>query len=115
MSTNEIQNAIAGVKNKKAAGPDIYGEYRKDSAHLLVPIWTKLYNKCVKTASMSERWRHSTIIKLYKGKTGPSDINKYIDIALENVSFKIFSKVITQRIQETLPEKQLGFRKGIST
>ena len=56
---------------------------------------------------------------LYKGKGEPTDINKYRGITLENVASKIFSKIITQRIQGTIdnhfPENQFGFRKGRSS
>ena len=44
---------------------------------------------------------------------------KYRGIALENNPFKVFTKLITERIrltlEEHLPESQFGFRRGRST
>ena len=56
---------------------------------------------------------------LYKGKGSPDSPDSYRGIALENTTFKIFSKIITNRLtKETLnmiPDRQFGFRKGRST
>ena len=53
---------------------------------------------------------------LYKGKVDPKDSNKYRGIALENNPFKLFTKLITEKIrltiEEHLPESQFGFRRG---
>lgn len=120
LAIEEVKDAINSTKNKKAAGPDrLYNEYIKDTAHILTPVWTKLYNKCIETASIPEQWRQSIIKVLYKGKGDPKDPSKYRGIALENVPFKILTKIITERIKESideqLPENQMGFRKGRST
>jgi Reverse transcriptase (RNA-dependent DNA polymerase). len=107
-------------KKEKAAGPDIiYNEYLKDTAQLLVHTWTKLYNKCLELATIPEQWRQSIIKVLYKGKGDLKDTNKYRGKALENNPFKVFTKLITERIrltlEEHLPESQFGFRRGRST
>lgn len=120
LTMNEVQNAVGNTKNKKAAGPDnLYNEYLKDTAYLLIPTWTELYNKCIETATIPERWRESIIKVLYKGKGDPKDTNAYRGIALENNPFKLFTKILAERIRETiddcLPETQLGFRRGRST
>lgn len=120
LTTEEVGSTICNSKNKKAAGPDgIYNEYIKDTVHLLDQVWTNLYNKCIQTASIPEQWRKSIVKVLYKGKGDPKDPNKYRGIALENCPFKIFTKIITERIKEEidehLPESQFGFRKGKST
>ena len=102
-TANEVRNIIDATKRKKAAGPDkIYNEYLKDTAQLLVPTWTKLYNKCLEVATIPEQWRQSIIKVLYKGKGDPKDTNKYRGIALENNPFKVFTKLITERIRLTI-------------
>ena len=56
LTIEEVQNAIYNTKNKKAAGPDrLYNEYIKDTAQIMTPVWTKLYNKCLGTASTREQ------------------------------------------------------------
>lgn len=120
LNSNEVQTAMNNTKPRKAAGPDnIYNEYLKDTAHLLVPTWTKLFNKCIELTKIPEKWRQSIIKVLYKEKGDPKDTNAYRGIALENNPFKMFTRVITERIkgtiEEYLPETQFGFRKGRST
>ena len=56
---------------------------------------------------------------MHKGSGDHNDPGKYRGIALENNTFKIFTRIITNNIneiiEEQLPENQLGFRKGKST
>ena len=120
LTINEVRNIINSTKDRKAAGPDdIYNEFIKHTAHHLLPVWTKLFNKCIETATIPDQWRLSTIKMIYKGKGDPKDPNKHRGIALESAPFKILTKIIKEKIQETveehLPETQLGFRKGRST
>ena len=61
ITTNKVQSIIESEKkSRKGAGPDkLYNEYLKDTAYLLVPTWTKLYNKCIETVTIPEQWIQS--------------------------------------------------------
>lgn len=116
----EVTAAINSLKRKKAAGPDtIFNEHLVESQHMLTGTWTDLFNKCIELGQIPEDWRCSTIKVLYKGKGDTSEQDSYRGIALENTIFKLFTKIITQRLtQETtdkIPEAQFGFMKGRAT
>lgn len=116
----EVEKAINETKSNKAAGPDgIFNEHIKDAKQLLLDIWTRLFNECMKRGNIPDSWRESTIKVLYKGKGDTSTPDAYRGIALENNIFKIFSRLLTKRITEKIdiliPEHQFGFRRGRST
>jgi len=116
----EVAKYIGEAKNKKATGPDqIAYEHLKATADMLKKTWTELFNKCLSTGTVPEQWRRATLKILYKGKGSTDDMNSYRGVALENTSFKIFMKIITNRLTELteqyIPENQFGFRKGKST
>ena len=120
ITTNEIQDAIKCAKKGKAAGPDgIFTEHLKETQELLLPIWTKLFNQCLKTGSIPDSWRTAQMTILYKGKGHTADPNSYRGIALQNTIFKIFSKILTKRliteVDQFIPDCQFGFREKRST
>lgn len=78
-----------------------------------------LFNKCIETGNIPEKWRKSIIRVLFKGKGNREDPNSYRGVALENNTFKMFTRIITDRLTQAIdhiiPEEQFGFRKGRST
>ena len=111
----EVRKAIRKAKNKKAAGPDgIFNEHIKDTEKHLTDAWTEMFNKCLERERIPDAWRKSTLKVLYKGKGDRSDPNSYRGIALENNEFKLFSKLLKDKlVEETdhlIPEQQYGFR-----
>ena len=120
ITTDEVIHHIRNGKNNKAAGPDgIYMEHLKDTLQDIAEPLTGLFNKCLTTNSIPQQWRRSNITVLYKGKGRKDDPNSYRGIALENVLFKLFSKILLRRIEHRLyasiPTTQYGFTPGRST
>ena len=78
----------------------------------------RLFNECLKKSKTPEEWNKAILILLYK-KGDPRDMNNQRPISLLNVIYKIFTRVITNRIanklDENQPREQAGFRKGYST
>ena len=116
----EINKCVKEAKMKKATGPDqVAYEHLKASADVLVPIWKELFNKCLEKRVIPEQWRRATLKILYKGKGNTGDMNSYRGVALENTLFKIFMKILTNRLTDitklSIPENQFGFRKEKST
>lgn len=95
-SRAEVEYTIGKTKNKKATGPDkIAYEHLKETKEPLGELWTELFNKCLQTGTIPEEWRRATLKILYKGKGSTNDLNSYRGIALENTTFKTFTKLVT--------------------
>jgi hypothetical protein len=117
---SKTSDIIAGTKNNKAACPDgIYNAHLKKSQPLLLRVWTSIFNKCTSLGTISDGWRKSTIKILYKGKGDLSDLDSDRGIALECTPFKVFTRLLSQRLviltDSQMPDMQFGFRRGRST
>ena len=120
ITKEEVSNTIRSLKNHKAAGPDeIFNEHLKIALPYIGEVWTALFNKCLELSRIPLSWRMSTVKMLYKGKGCVDSPDSYRGIALENTIFKVFSKILLDRlIDDTsgiIPDQQYGFRKGRST
>lgn len=120
ITEEEVAEIILESKKKKAPGPDgIANEHLKSSLEQMNTLWTKLFNKCLERGDIPKCWRYSKIKILYKGKGSTEDPNSYRGIALENNGFKVFTKILCNRLTElvdnSIPDSQFGFRRGRST
>ncbi|XP_030025374.2 uncharacterized protein LOC115443910 [Manduca sexta] len=116
---SETRKAILSQKLDKAPGPDkITNEVLKGTLEELVPILTKIFNGILRSGYIPEQWEISHIILIHK-KGQKDDIGNYRPISLTSNIYKIFSKIILDRISSTLdenqPKEQAGFRKNYST
>ncbi|KAK6765924.1 hypothetical protein RB195_025689 [Necator americanus] len=113
---SEIRHAIMSVRNRTAPGPD-----RIRPEHLppvLINTLARLFTRYLSKCKVSKQWKTSKTVLLYK-KGDPHDIGNYRPICLLSVIYKLFARVILNRIEKALDEgqpcKQAGFRKGFST
>ena len=118
----EIRKFVKNLKNNKAAGIDgILNEYIKCSIDLMVPLYTKLFNKVLDTGEIPDDWLTGLIIPIYKNKGSKSDTDNYRGITLLSCVGKLFTSILNQRLTEfcennhILKEIQAGFRRGYST
>lgn len=117
--TSEVTKAINSQKLEKAPGPDkIPNEMLKGTSEEISPVLAKLFNEILQTRQIPEEWTECHIILLHK--KGPrDDIGNYRPISLISNIYKVFAKVILERITLTLnenqPVEQAGFRKDFST
>ncbi|XP_055375392.1 uncharacterized protein LOC129608093 [Condylostylus longicornis] len=115
----ETQIAIEKLKNGKASGEDsIIAElikYGGNNLHykihdLIISIWN--------TEIIPESWLNSIIFPVHK-KGDKKICSNYRGISLLNVSYKIFTNILYDRINEiaekVIGEYQCGFRRGKST
>lgn len=115
----EIEKAIYSQKMEKAPGPDkITNELLKGTLEDLLPILTSIFNEILITESIPTQWKTSHIILILK-KGHKEDIENYRPISLMSNIYKVFSKIILQRISKILdenqPREQAGFRQKYST
>lgn len=116
---SEVRKAILSQKSDKAPGPDkITNELLKGTLEELAPILTKIFNKVITSGIIPEQWETSHIILIYK-KGPKEDIGNYRPISLMSNVYKVFSKIILDRIStkldENQPIEQAGFRKNFAT
>ena len=119
-TVDEVMDVFTRAPNNKAPGADrITNEQLKGSILLLATIWTALFNKCLETAVIPSSWKRSDMFLLYKGKGLKSDLNNYRGISLQATPYKLFTKLIKERLEKylesLLSDAQHGFRKGRST
>lgn len=115
----EIEQAINSQKNDKTPGKDnITNEVLKSMCTSLVTPLQALFNNILRTGKTPNQWSKSTIILLHK-KGDRSDLANYRPINLLSNVYKVFSKIILNRItislEENQPREQAGFRKSYST
>lgn len=117
--SSETRIAILSQKLDKAPGPDkITNELLRGTVEELIPILTQIFNGILRSGQVPEQWETSHIILIHK-KGRKDDIGNYRPISLMSNIYKIFSKIILNRINNTLdenqPKEQAGFRKNFST
>lgn len=115
----EVEKAIKSQKMDKAPGPDrITNELMRGTITELSPLLTKIFNEILHTGIIPNPWTESHIILLHK-KGPKDDIENYRPISLISNVYKVFAKIILDRISgkldENQPVEQAGFRKNFST
>ena len=96
--------AIQRLKNGKAAGPDgIIGEFFKHAGHLAVDFLVKFFNVLFDRGIYPDSWTESIIVPLFK-KGNQNDPNNYRGISLCDISSKLYSSIINNRLQEWIEQ-----------
>lgn len=114
----EVRKAISMLKNNKASGEDgVIGEMWKLANNQFVTETTKLFRKIWEEEKIPMDWLTALIHPLHK-KGPKNDVNNYRGISLLPVTYKIFSRLLLNRLEpqvdSLLGEYQGGFRKGRS-
>lgn len=116
---SEVEKAIKSQKMDKSPGPDkITNELLKGTLKEITPILTNIFNNILTNNRIPEQWAKSYIILIHK-KGDKQDIENYRPISLMSNIYKVFAKIILDRmspmLDEQQPVEQAGFRKGFST
>ncbi|XP_047989047.1 uncharacterized protein LOC125228503 [Leguminivora glycinivorella] len=118
-SISELDVGIGKLKNGKASGID---DVRVEQIKRFGPkakLWLlQLFNFCVSTTSFPKLWRKSHVIATLKPGKDPEDAKSYRPISLLCHTFKLFERLVLERITTTLKDvfiaQQAGFRPGKS-
>lgn len=117
ININDLHKAISSLKNNKASGLDqIYNEHLKITFDYFQDWWLLYLNNLFDKGLIPDLWRNGKLKILYKGKGNINDPNMYRGIALTSVAYKLYTRIINNRIIENidcnLPMEQYGFRIG---
>ncbi|KAK6749007.1 hypothetical protein RB195_001551 [Necator americanus] len=118
---SEIRHAIMSVKNRTAPGPDRIRpeqlkpeDFRQYTLARLSTSYLVGFSEC----KVPQQWKTRKTVLFYK-KGDPHNIGNYHPICLLSVIYKLFTRVILNRIEKVLDEgqpcEQAEFRKGFST
>nr|CDJ82579.1 RNA-directed DNA polymerase (reverse transcriptase) domain containing protein [Haemonchus contortus] len=107
------------MKNCTASGPDrIKPEHLKSIPPVIIKTLARLFTRYLSECKVPTSWKTSKTVLLYK-KGDPDAIGNYRPICLLSVIYKLFTRVILNRIGRILDEgqpcEQAGFRRRFST
>lgn len=115
----EVELALKQMKNNRAGGEDnIIAEMLKESNITTKQQLRRLFNNCLNQGKIPTDWENSITILIYK-KGDPTDLENYRPISLLSQVYKLFMRIITNRLDNKFemyqPKEQAGFRKKFST
>jgi hypothetical protein len=119
VSLYEIRMALKQLKNNKAAGDDgITTELLRAGGTPVLKVLQKLFNSVILEGRTPKTWNRSDVVLFFK-KGDKTLLKNYRPISLLSHIYKLFSRVITNRLARRFddfqPPEQAGFRKGFST
>uniref|UniRef100_H9GRD5 Reverse transcriptase domain-containing protein n=1 Tax=Anolis carolinensis TaxID=28377 RepID=H9GRD5_ANOCA len=114
IAEKEILMAIRSLDSNKTPGPDgfIAGFYKLEQSEV-TSFLKKLMNQALQTQVIPESWKEATITMIPKEGVDLSEVRNYRPISLLNTDYKIFTKILANRLKEFLEgwigEDQTGF------
>ncbi|MCH9657352.1 reverse transcriptase family protein [archaeon] len=119
VTTTEVEFAVKKMKKNKAAGLDELDiDVIKEAGKPLYEELANLYSNCLKKGKVPDSWKQSELILIHK-KGNNGDLKNYRPISLLSHAYKIFTRIIANRLEKLMDEsqslEQAGFRKGFGT
>jgi hypothetical protein len=119
ITSSEVRHALGNMSNDKAVGADgISVEAMKAGGAFLHGQLAKLFTNCLRQNITPDNWKSSKMVLIHK-KGDNRNLKNYRPISLLSNVYKLYTKVLTNRLQHQLddnqPPEQAGFRSGFST
>jgi hypothetical protein len=117
ITAEEVMSAFNSVKINKSSGPDgMPAMIIKNCAFQLVPIFHRIFNKCLEDGCIPRIWKLAEIYPLPK-KTNCKTLNDYRPIALTSILMKCFEHILKARLLRlvSLDKCQFAYTKYRST
>ena len=90
----------------------------QDGGEPIIKALTQLFNKYLSDGRVPSSWKNASVFLIHK-KGDTADIKNYRPISLLPVIYKVFSRILLQRMLQALEQHQLqeqaGVRPGFST
>jgi len=118
ISKSKVKEALNRMKSSKIVSPnEIPIEIWRCLREMGVRWLTNLFNKIWLTEKMSNEWRKSTLVPLYKNKSDTQNFLNYRRIKFMCHTMKLWERVIEHRLRQNvkISENQFGFMRGRST
>ena len=98
--------ALRKIKNGKEAEKDqVNIETLKAGDETIAKQLAKLYTKCITERRIPKTWKEANMVIFFK-KWNRKDIKNYRPICLLSNMYKLFTKIITTRLEEKLYKNQ---------
>lgn len=119
ITEEETKDALRKTKNGKAAGEDgISAEMLKKGGPVIIRWLTRIFQQAWTMEKVPKDWERNIIVPLYK-KGDSTDCNNYRAICLSAVAFKIYSRILENRlrseIEHRIQDEQAAYRPGRQT
>lgn len=121
-TTEEIIEATANLKPKKAPGPDgISNEIIKAATEANPEYIRQVMSKCFTQGIFPRKWKVSKLVLIPKPNKNPQEPQKYRPLCLLDTAGKLLERLIKNRMEKEFEEKnvlaenQHGYRKKKST
>jgi hypothetical protein len=113
-----MKEALKKMKIDKALGPDdIPIEIWRCLGDIAIVWLTKLFNIIFRSNKMSDKWRRSILVSIFKNKGKIQSYTNYRGIKLMSHTIKIWERVIEHCLRKltTVSKNHFGFMLGRST
>jgi hypothetical protein len=120
VTMSEVEEALNSMSATSSPGYNgIHPKVLKLVPEVFLPIFTDLFNCCIKCGVIPDDFKFAIVIPLFK-KGDPADINNYRGISILPFLAKLFEKLIANQIKKYFESNNLfysgqhGFRRGHS-
>ena len=104
--TWEVEAALRKTKNGKEAGKyQVNIETLKAGEETIAKQLARLYTKCITERRIPKTWIEANMVIFFK-KGNRKDIKNYRPICLLSNMYKLFTKIITTRLEKKLDENK---------
>ena len=119
VTKQEVLKVLGDIKPGKAPGPDqIMNDMLRIGSEQIAPILSEIFTDIINSGKIPQQWQRSKIILLFK-KGCREIISNYRPITLSSCVYRVFARIIRDKIEPTIngkqPEEQAGFRPSYST
>ena len=114
ITKEEVHSAITRLKANKSPGADGFSsEWYKNLKEVLTPILLKTFNWVLSKGETPASWKEAIISVIPKGNKDKLDCANYRPISVLNLDYKLFTSILTKRLEKILPRiinmDQTGF------